>query len=210
MERRQLILGLGALPLLGLGACTGPYNVYAEVSSFGEWPADRKGGTYAFERLPSQKEAKGQAELEESAHEALQRAGLQLAGDGVEPDIMVSIGMRYSLAENPIWDDPLWWRWRGGGLGYWRRGGLWWGGPGPYPWGMRDQRYYREAAVLLRDNKSGKPLYEAHACNDGLTLGDSELPKALFLAAMAEFPKTEAKPHPVSVMMPGADPKPGR
>jgi len=207
VERRQLLLGLGAIPLASLVACTGPYNVGAEVSSFGEWPADRVGGTYAFERLPSQKASKGQDALEASAREALERAGLKPAAEGAEADIKVSVGMRYGLAEPAIWDDPLWWRWNAG-FGRWRRGGMWWGGPGPYPWGYRDVRYFREAAVLLRDGKTGQPLYETHASNDGLSLGDDELRTALFLAAMAEFPKAEGQPHRVTVTMPGAPPKP--
>jgi hypothetical protein len=120
---------------------------------------------------------------------------------------MVSVAVRYSLADSPLWDDPLWWRWHAG-FGYWRRGGLWWGGPGPYPWGYRDRRYYREAAVLLRDRKTGQPLYETHACNSGITLGNAELTQALFLASLAEFPKTEPRSHAVSITMPGQAPKP--
>ncbi|HEY4079981.1 MAG TPA: DUF4136 domain-containing protein [Burkholderiaceae bacterium] len=209
MERRHLVLGLGALPFLGLAACTGPYNVTADVSSFGDWPADRTGGTYSFERLPSQEKSKTQGALEDAAREALERAGLRPAAEGAEADVTVALGMRYGINEAAPWDDPLWWRWHAG-FGYWRRGGAWWGGPGPYPWGYRDVRYYREAAVLLRERKSGKPLYEAHACNDGITMGDDELPKALFLAALAEFPKTEGKPHRVSVTMPGRTPTPAK
>lgn len=210
MKRRQILLGLGALPLsgaiVGLSACTGPYNVGADVSSFGEWPANRSGGTYAFERLPSQKRhASSQASLEASAAEALQRAGFTPAAEGVEADVKVSVGMRYGLVEPAIWDDPMWWRWNAG-FGRWRRGGLWWSGPGPYPWGYQDTRYYREAALLLRDGKSGQPLYESHASNDGFSAGDDELRTALYLAAMAEFPKAEEKPHRVTVTMPGREP----
>ena len=214
MERRQLLLGLGALPLvglplLGLSACTGPYNVYAEVSSFGEWPADKTGGTYAFERLPSQKHSKRNVAIEDAAREALERAGLKPAAEGQEADFKVSVGMRYSLSEPAIWDDPLWWRGRAGfGWGYGRRGAVWWNRPGPGPWSPFDVRYNREAAVLLRDGKTGEPIYESHASNDGISMGDTELAQALFLAAMAEFPKAEGKPHRVSVMMPGQPPKP--
>jgi len=207
VKRRQLVLGLGALPLASLVACTGPYNVDADVSSFGEWPAERSGGTYAFERLPSQRQAKGQAGLEDAAREALERAGLKPAAEGQEADVKVSVGIRYGLVEPAIWDDPMWWRWHAG-FGYWRRGGIWWNGPGPYPWGYRDVRYYREAAVLLRDGKTGQPLYESHASNDSYSSGGPELTNALFLAAMAEFPKAEGKPHHVSVTMPGQPPKP--
>ena len=36
-----------------LSGCAGLRSVTAEVSSFGEWPADRKPATYAFERHSS-------------------------------------------------------------------------------------------------------------------------------------------------------------
>ena len=63
MQRRTMSLLLAtalAAPLtLGLGGCAAMRSVSSEVSTFGEWPATRKPGTYAFERLPSQQARAG-------------------------------------------------------------------------------------------------------------------------------------------------------
>ena len=52
MQRRTMSLLLAtalAAPLtLGLGGCAAMRSVSSEVSTFGEWPATRKPGTYAF------------------------------------------------------------------------------------------------------------------------------------------------------------------
>ena len=37
-----------------LTGCAAMNNLTSDVSSYSAWPADRKPGTYAFERLPSQ------------------------------------------------------------------------------------------------------------------------------------------------------------
>jgi hypothetical protein len=69
------------------------------VSSFGEWPAGRKPGSYAFERLPSQQ---AQAWHEEGRLRARRRlAGARRAGAG---------GRARGRADRSPWDDPLWWR----------------------------------------------------------------------------------------------------
>jgi len=215
MDRRQLLLGLACAPLTGLVACTGPYIVSSTVVSYGEWPADRKPGTFAFDRLPSQKsgEAAERANnLEGHAIEALEKAGFTPAPESTPPDVLVTVGVRLSLNEAAIWDDPLWWHWRGGPRrGYWYPGPI---GPGPfgrgfYPYDpLWDRRFTREAAVLIRDRATGTALYEAHACNDGINAGDEELIHALFLAALSGFPAANGKPHPINVQMPGQSPAP--
>ena len=50
-----------------LGGCAGISTVSSNVSSFGEWPADRKPGTYAFERLPSQQARAAESDVLESS-----------------------------------------------------------------------------------------------------------------------------------------------
>ncbi|RZL35201.1 MAG: hypothetical protein EOP35_15220, partial [Rubrivivax sp.] len=66
--RRLVLTSLAAAALLAATGCAGPYTVSADVSSYGNWPADRKPGTYAFDRLPSQQQneeaSKRQAALE--------------------------------------------------------------------------------------------------------------------------------------------------
>jgi hypothetical protein len=62
---------------------------------------------------------------------------------------------------------------------------------------MDTTRYQREVAILVRDRASGKPLYEAHASNTGITQGGAETVTAMFDATLAEFPKSDGKVHSV-------------
>jgi hypothetical protein len=199
--RRLALAALAATAALALSACSGPYTVTADVSSYGSWPADRKTGSYAFERLPSQQQSeeagKRQAALEDAAKAALAKAGLTPATDAATADVVVTLGARVSAYDPVPWDDPLWWRWRGRLVspryGY--------GG-----WGWRhdpvfDRRYDRAVAVLVRDRASGTALFEAHASNEGATIGSETLLGALFEAAMTGFPATTPQSHCVSVQV---------
>jgi hypothetical protein len=205
MKRRHLLLSAAALA--ALSACSGPYTIRSEVSSFGNWPAERQPGSYAFERMPSQQQQGArQTELEEAARAGLEKAGFKPAADAKSADVLVTLGVRVSEQYAP-WDDPLWWRW-GGNINYWRYGAYWrpyglygrgFGGYGPYGYGP-ERRYDREVALLLRDRSSSEPLYEARASSDGLTVGDAQLVSAMFEAAMSDFPRSKAEPHSVGVV----------
>jgi hypothetical protein len=189
-----------------LGACSGVRTVSASVSSFGEWPADRKPGRYAFDRLPSQQAQSADIEaLESRARGALQKAGFTAAESGQEPDVLVQIGAQDGRVVSAPWDDPLWWR---GGYGSWRYGP--WGAPrwgglwarhdlAPYP--LYATQYERQVALLIRDRTSGKPLFESHATSEGIVRADGPLFGAMFEAALAEFPKLSEKPRRVDVII---------
>jgi len=180
-----------------LVACASLGTMNAEVASYGTWPAERKPGTYAFDRLPSQQaRADAQQRLEDAAHAALEAAGFAAAAPGATPDVLVQVGARITRYERSPWDDPLWWR---GGFGHWRAR-PW---VGPYPYGYRSEppRYDREVALLLRDRTNGAPLYEARATTEGTTSGGDELLSAMFKAAMTDFPKSGSVPHTVSVKL---------
>ncbi|MGQ3052163.1 MAG: DUF4136 domain-containing protein [Roseateles sp.] len=202
MNRRLILTALAAASVAALTGCAGPYTVSADVSSYGAWPADRKPGSYAFDRLPSQQQndeaAKRQSALEEAAKGALERAGFKPAADAKSADVLVTLGARVTAYDPVPWDDPLWWRWRGRLLspryGYVGRG----------PWGWRhdpffDRRYDRAVALLLRDRATGEALYETHASNEGMTMGSEALLTPLFDASLAEFPQVNPKSHRVSV-----------
>jgi hypothetical protein len=203
LRRRALGVAAAATALLVLGGCAAVNSVSSDVSSFGEWPADRKPGTYAFERLPSQAaRAAESAALEAAAVPALAKAGFTPVAAGATPDVLVQVGARSDRADNQAWDDPLWWR---GGFGYWRYGpwlsprwGLSVGYSGTLP------RYDREVALLIRDRASGKPLFEARATNEGNANFSSPLMTALFSAALADFPKLGLNPRRVTVTLPTA------
>ena len=200
--RRLVLTSLSAAALLAVTGCAGPYTVYADVSSYGNWAADRKPGTYAFDRLPSQQQndeaSKRQAALEDAAKAALERAGFKPAADAKSADVLVTLGARVTAYDPVPWDDPLWWRWRG------RLFAPRYGYIGAGPWGWRqdpffDRRYDRAVAVLLRDRASGEALYETHASNEGFTASSDALLVPLFDAALAEFPRVNPKSHRVSV-----------
>lgn len=202
MNRRLALTALTAIAAATLAGCSGPYTVSADVSSYGSWPADRKPGSYAFDRLPSQQQSdealKRQATLEDAARGALEKAGFKPAADAKSADVLVTLGARVTAYDPVPWDDPLWWRWRGHLISP-RYGYAGWGG-----WGWRqdpffDRRYDRAVALLLRDRASGTPLFETHASNEGATMGSDALLTPLFDAALAEFPQVNPKSHRVSV-----------
>ncbi|MDP3223019.1 MAG: DUF4136 domain-containing protein [Rubrivivax sp.] len=185
---------------VALSGCAALNSVSSDVSSFGEWPADRKAGSYAFERLPSQQANAGTTEaLEAAAAGALKKAGFTPVASGQQPDVLVQVGARVGRADQQPWADPIWWR---GGFGYYRHGP--WGGP---RWGMGlhfdAARYEREVAVLIRDRASGKPLFEARASNEGnsSTAGSATL-AAMFEAALMDFPRLGMNPRRVVVQLP--------
>lgn len=193
----QALLLAGSALLLA--SCAALNSVTSEVSTFGEWPTDRKAGSYAFERLPSQQaRAAEMTTLEAAAKAALEKAGFTPVAEGQQPDVVVEVGSRVGRSDNGPWADPLWWR---GSFGYWRSGP--WAGP---RWGLGfhwDQaRYDHEVALLLRDRASGKPLFEARASRENSSpySADSTL-AAMFQAALMDFPKTGVNPRRVTVQL---------
>jgi hypothetical protein len=191
-----------AAALVALVGCASLNSLDANVSSFSRWPAGRAPATYAFERLPSQ-QANPQASqmLEDSARHAVEAAGFVPAGEGAEPDVSVQIGARITATDRSPFDDPYWYGYGYGPyfrpFGYGRYGRPFWGpygGPGwrygAWGWpGYYDFPYYeREVAVLIRDKKSGEPLYEARANSEGSTSGAISLLPAMFSAALQGFP----------------------
>lgn len=184
-----------------LTGCAGLRSVTADVSSFGEWPADRQPSTYAFERLPSQQAQPADSDaLEAAARPALEKAGFTPAEPGREPAVLVQVGAREARTELSPWDDPLWWR---GGFGYWRHGP--WMSP-RWGWGLSmhypSPRYERQVAVLIRDRASGKPLFEARASSEGNLRSDTAMLGALFEAALVDFPRLGVNPRRVTVALP--------
>ncbi len=201
--RQGLLLSCGAvaaISTLGLGGCAAMRNISLDVSSFGDWPAERKPGTYAFERLPSQQaRAADTAVLEEAARPALAKTGFVPVAEGLTPDVLVQVGHRSGRADRPLWDDPLWWR---GSFGSFRYGP--WGGP---RWSLMFRqdfgRYEHQVAVLLRDRASGKPLFESRAVHESSTeLTSKGTLTLMFEAALMDFPKLGMNPRTVVLALP--------
>ena len=196
LPRRLLLVAAALVGTAGLVACGTLSQLGADVSTFGDWPAGRAPGSYAFERLPSQQaQAEATAALESAAQPALAAAGFVPVAAGAEPDVLVQVGARVNRTDRSPWDDPLWW---GGGFGGWRHGP--WRGP---HWGaslrIEGQRYEREVALLIRDRASGKPLFEARANSEGFDSRATPVLKPLFSAALLDFPKAGLNPRRVRV-----------
>lgn len=203
MKRRSLFtfaaLGTAAV----LAGCAALDSITGDVSSFGDWPAGRAPGSYAFERLPSQQAQAEQAEaLEKAAAPALAKAGLRPVAAGQEPDVLVQLGARFTRTSLSPWDDPLWFR---GGFGRFHRG-PWIGPSWSLSWHTAPQRYESEVALLLRDRASGKPLYETRAALESSGRADAATVAALFEAAMADFPRPALSPRRVTVPLPRPTP----
>lgn len=196
--------------LLLASGCAAVNTLSADVASFGDWPAGRAAGSYAFERLPSQQAQSEAAQaLEDAARPALAQAGFVPVAAGAEPNVLVQVGARVTGNQRSPWDDPLWWGggWGGygrfGGFGGWRHGP----GRGPYVsgpfWGgsllYQAPRYDREVALLLRDRASGKPLFETRASSDSYQRDSAPLLAPLFAAAMLDFPHLGVNPRRVTV-----------
>lgn len=192
---------------VGLSGCASFNSVSSEVSTYGEWPAERPAGRYVIERLPSQQaQPKDQDDLEQSAMKALAGAGFAPAPDKASADVIVQIGGRVTRFQAAAWDDPLWWPAYGPFAPRWYGGGFWgrpyspiWG-----PMGPRSERpeFMREVGVLIRDRATGTPLYEARARNDGITNGGYPVLGAMFAAALKDFPRVKNEPHDVQITLP--------
>jgi hypothetical protein len=175
-----------------LGGCASMNQLANDVSTYSVWPADRKPATYAFERLPSQQTQPQQMELlENAAARAMQLAGFTPAPDPKAADVTVTLGARVTPNQLSPYDDPFWWH---GGLWahrfyprpYWRYG-PYWGHPFGSPF-YASPTYEREVAMLIRDRKTGQPLYEARVTNDGYSPSINSLLSAMFEAGLKDFP----------------------
>jgi len=184
-----------------LAGCAALNTVTSDVSSYGEWPAARAPGSYVFERLPSQQaNPQQQAQLEDAARGALEKAGFTPATNPESADVTAQLGSRVTrYYPSGPGDDPFWWN----DAYFWRHAG--WHGPGwGWGWSMNysTPQYEREVAVLLRDRRTGQPLYETHARTDRYDAGDPPVLAALFEAALKDFPRPAISPRRVSVQLP--------
>jgi hypothetical protein len=200
---RKLLAALTIGTLAALSGCAGLNQLTNDVSTYSQWPAERKPSTYAFERLPSQMaNPAGQQLLEDSARRAIEGAGFVPASDPKTADYVVQVGARLSYSAPSIYDDPFWWH---GGLyhpryfGHFRRGY----GFGFAGYGTFSPVYEREVAILIRDRKTGTPLYEARATNDGYSSSMNALLAPMFEAAMKDFPNSGINPRRIVTQISG-------
>lgn len=188
----SLLIAMAAAAVLT--GCASFNQLSNDVSSYSRWPADRKPASYTFERLPSQdSRPETQQKLEDAARGAIEAAGFTAAADAKAAEYVVQLGARVDANERSLYQDPFWWR---GGFHYGRYGrGFWAPGFGA---GFHTPTYDREVAVLIRDRRSGQPLYEARASNDGSSPSIESLLPAMFEAALKDFPNGGVNPRRVT------------
>ena len=205
--QHRICIAIGLAALLAAGGCA--THIRSEVSTFGTWPAGRQPDTYVFERLPSQQDEPNQQRMEDAARSAIETAGFKPAADAQVADVAVLLNTRLVASHFSPFDDPTGW---GGGLhrsrfGYSGFGGGFGGGYGlglgygsGFAFGVDDawRRHVREVSVLIRDRKSGSVVFESRATSDGVLTTSPALMTAMFQAAMAPFPTTDAKARSVS------------
>jgi Domain of unknown function (DUF4136) len=191
MRRLTVTLILAA----ALGGCAALQTLRTEVSTYGDWPAGRLPGSYAFERLPSQQaRAEAQAVLEAAARPALSAAGFSEVAPDEEPELRVQVGARTTRLDPAPWGLQI-------GVGNawaWDRG-PWWGPGWGLGWQTAPPRYEREVGLLIRDRASGQVLYEARAGHEGPAAADRRVVAALFAAALKDFPARGLSPRTVAV-----------
>lgn len=188
--------------MTALAGCASFNSIDSAVTAFSNWPASKKPSTYAFERLPSQQARPQQSQvLEDAARPAIEGAGFVPAPAGSSPDVTVQLGARVTAYDRSPFDDPFWYGPRGpfpGSFFYSRYhrgpfGGPGWryGAGGLANWGPAfDTPYYeREVAVLIRDKRSGEPLYESRANSDGTYADVGRVLPAMYAAALKGFPQ---------------------
>jgi hypothetical protein len=199
MWMRTLTLAAALAAVQALSGCAAIYTLNSDVSSYGQWPVQLKPGAYVFERLPSQQAQPEQQQLlEDAARPALEAAGFRAAANDADAEFAVQLGARVDASERSPFDDPFWWHGglRYGGFGHRAFFGVGWGPFGSTP------NYQREVGLLIRDRKTGQPLYEARASNDGPSAGINSLLSAMFEAALKDFPNSGPNPRRVSTQIP--------
>ena len=205
MQRRSaLVAALAALSAAaGLAGCASLNSVAIDVSSQGEWPVERKPGSYAIERLPSQQaNAAEQERIEAAALPAIEGAGFSQA-PLEQADYLIQVGARVfevpgraSYYGYGYYGSPFYWRHDWWMYGY--RHPFFYG-PGFYGDGFPD--YRRETAILIRDRRSQRIVYETRAAHVGRWTSDRLLP-LLFDASMKDFPMPALSPRTVTMPLP--------
>lgn len=202
MQRRRLLAAMtAATAATAITGCASIDNVAVDVSSQGSWPASRKPGTYAIERLPSQQANAGEQDrIEAAALQAIEGAGFKRAASAEQAEVLIQVGARVfevvrrdPFASNFYWRNDWWF--------YGPRRPFFYGPPFGYSYASDFPDYQREAGVLIRDRASQQIVYETRASHLGRWNSEALLP-ALFEAAMKDFPMPALNPRTVVVTLP--------
>lgn len=189
-----------------LAGCGTGYRLDNTVQAFSGLPTLPPNPTFRFERLPSQQQLPGQAQLEGLADPALFRAGLRR--DDAAPRYGVQVSARAQRMLSP-WADPWldpWapaYGWGWGGYGFHRGLGLGVGYGAPLFPRWEQPWYHREVAVIVRELASSRVVFESRATNDGPWMDNDTVIAAMFDAALQGFPNPPAGARRVDIQVGG-------
>jgi hypothetical protein len=200
-RRRWGLMALSVGAALVLPGCAAFKQIGVEVLTYGEWPAQRLPGRYAFDRLPSQAAGSPeQIQLEAAAAQALERAGFAAAGSVAKADVLVQLGWGRSQVLSPFAESRPWGGRGGVGIGVgvgMRRGGFGIGGT----WGEPQTYDRQQARMLFIDRASRDKLVEVQVQHEARYSSADYLP-LLFDAGLSGFPDLKAGTRHVTVQLP--------
>jgi hypothetical protein len=204
--------------LLILSGCSGLRIVDSQVSAFSTLPAaPLAGAAWAFERLPSQQNLEGSADIRRSKLEAAAQQQLAAVGFAAQPSpaaqaqftVQVAASTQ-RLARGPF-DDPEPWGYFGSG---------WRGLPGrdyvvtgsgrviytpvhpPFAPRYNPPWFVREVSLIIRDAKSKAVVYETQAKHEGNWADEEAVLPAMLQAALQGFPKPPEGKRMVNIEIP--------
>lgn len=198
---RRMGLGLAlaaSAVLLQLTGCANMGKVGADVSSYGQWPAERSTHQkYVFERLPSQQaQADFQSRVEAAAAPMLARKGFVKVASADQADVLIQVA-----SQSRLYEDPYRFRNDGRFFGTFGFGGLWGGRGGGIGLGMSMEpaQTQMQVDVLIRDRRTNQTLYETHAVHERYGSASESTMPYLFEAALLDFPAPAISPRRVLI-----------
>ncbi len=194
---RTFALG-AALAATLLAGCSTITPVNSEVKSYlGQAGAPVKGGSFRFERLPSQQADATQAnKMEAMAQPALEKAGFRR--DDANAQYSVQLGA-YSTqqVELPVGFNGAWPRYM---YPYYYDRFPFYRRPLGYPRGVPvDPVYVSGVSVVIREVGTGRVVYETNAVNEQRWFDPDKVFPPMFQAALQDYPKAQAAPRTVTI-----------
>jgi len=183
----RLFAGFSFVAML-LTGCATQRLIDSEVQSFnGKAPA-LAGASYRLEQLPSQASDASRATLENMAHAALSRAGLNRSENDPRYTIQIAAGIEQSVREvfiterrRWLWRDPF------------------------YPFGAgtllttEPSRFRHTVRFVMRDRRDGDIVYETSASYEGGWAEGERLFPVLMQAALDGYPNPPAGPRTIAI-----------
>jgi hypothetical protein len=193
--------------LLFLSGCSAMRLVDSQVASFSRFPAAPIAPVqWSFERLPSQQSLEQVAAARQNQLEVFAAAALSKYGFIPKPlatgngDYTVQINARVQRHESGPFDDFSPWGMLPGRdyvitptgqmiyMPMWPRHSM--------PW------YVRDIAILIRDTKDNRIVYETQARHEGRWADDEAVLPAMFAAALQDFPAPPPGRRTVNIEIP--------